>query len=726
MRRLIFSFSSALLLSTRSLSAAAPAPTGDGERETTASSPQDSSDPKRAAVAHDDSGPRPVQNGLEGSTGLLHVVRAGSGAPGTLRVAMITSYFGAQSFLCSACEQADGTPAVGDERVRQLGTRWSVSLTPLPFLETYAALRYQTTANRLGEPEVIQIAGDGALGVKTFSPARAERIYSFGGDLRLHLLSGAGSVGFDTARFDVRGAASLDLTRSKTPVPVQADLNVGYRFDESGLIADRVERDRAAVLGTRQRITRIERFGHDLDRVDSLALGVGAQAPLRYVAPFAEWSLDVPMNRQGYVCHRASRTAGDDCLADHARLGAFPSRLTFGVQAFPAVSDFTRGLTALLALDVATGAKATFLEEVAPEAPWMLHFGLGYAIDAKPRVERVLTERTVQQVVEREPPPRLVVAGKVVDAKTGEPVAGVAVAPATGDGSTLLTSADGEFRIIEVAPGEVKLALTRDGYVTRDCSAFVDQPKTSQPGARTPAKASGASPASLGGPRTEVTEVRCELTALPNVAVLDGALRDAETTEFVAAATVRITDALGRSLTLTTDERGAFRVENIPPGKVSLRAEAAGYLPSVTELEVLARKDLRAALSIARTPKQPNVVVTKNELKLKRQIHFLHDSAEILPDSAALVDEIAETLRQHPEIRAIEIQGHTDDTGASEHNARLSDARAKAVRDALIRDGVEPERLQANGYGEDKPLVPNTTAANRTTNRRVQLMIVSP
>jgi outer membrane protein OmpA-like peptidoglycan-associated protein len=88
------------------------------------------------------------------------------------------------------------------------------------------------------------------------------------------------------------------------------------------------------------------------------------------------------------------------------------------------------------------------------------------------------------------------------------------------------------------------------------------------------------------------------------------------------------------------------------------------------------------------------------------------------------MEEIADLLQRSPGIKKVEIQGHTDNTGTREHNLQLSDARANAVKTWLVGAGIEGTRLVAKGYGQDRPLVPNVTAANRARNRRVQFIIL--
>jgi outer membrane protein OmpA-like peptidoglycan-associated protein len=218
--------------------------------------------------------------------------------------------------------------------------------------------------------------------------------------------------------------------------------------------------------------------------------------------------------------------------------------------------------------------------------------------------------------------------------------------------------------------------------------------------------------------------VQCILKPAPIVGIIQGTLVDAEANSPVPGARITVRDSRGREVEVQTDDSGNFRFENVPAGVVHLSVDANGYLPSATDLEVKQKGEQRASLTLNKRPKKPSVSIVGKELKLTTQVHFGTNQSNILPDSQALLQEVAALLTQHPEVRRIEIQGHTDDTGGAAHNKRLSQDRAEAVRTALISLGVEASRLTAVGYGAEKALVPNTNEANRARNRRVQLIIL--
>ena len=102
---------------------------------------------------------------------------------------------------------------------------------------------------------------------------------------------------------------------------------------------------------------------------------------------------------------------------------------------------------------------------------------------------------------------------------------------------------------------------------------------------------------------------------------------------------------------------------------------------------------------------------------------FVFDRAEIIPESTAALDSLVAMLIAHSDL-IINIIGHTDAWGSDSYNLRLSERRAKAVRDYLVRHGVEAYRLLYEGRGAREPIDTNDTDAGRQRNRRVEFVIV--
>ena len=103
-------------------------------------------------------------------------------------------------------------------------------------------------------------------------------------------------------------------------------------------------------------------------------------------------------------------------------------------------------------------------------------------------------------------------------------------------------------------------------------------------------------------------------------------------------------------------------------------------------------------------------------------IEFETGKATIKAKSYPLLNQIAQIFVENKNY-IIEVQGHTDNTGKYEINKELSEKRANAVRDYLIEQGVDFQRLTAVGYGPDVPIADNKTKAGRAKNRRVEFNI---
>jgi OOP family OmpA-OmpF porin len=124
-------------------------------------------------------------------------------------------------------------------------------------------------------------------------------------------------------------------------------------------------------------------------------------------------------------------------------------------------------------------------------------------------------------------------------------------------------------------------------------------------------------------------------------------------------------------------------------------------------------------------PDRGSVIVTGDSIVILDKILFETDSAEILPQSFPIVDQVAATLIGNPQITLIEIQGHADERSSDEYNIRLTSDRAAAVLEALVQRGVARERLRSAGYGERCPEDPRHTAEAWETNRRVEFKIIT-
>lgn len=122
-------------------------------------------------------------------------------------------------------------------------------------------------------------------------------------------------------------------------------------------------------------------------------------------------------------------------------------------------------------------------------------------------------------------------------------------------------------------------------------------------------------------------------------------------------------------------------------------------------------------------PEAPKVRVGADKLEINGTVYFDTGSARIQPRSFPLLDEVAQVIVAHPELRRISVEGHTDSQGADTTNLTLSDRRAASVKAYLVERGVDAARLSSVGYGETRPVADNATREGRAANRRVEFVI---
>ena len=117
-------------------------------------------------------------------------------------------------------------------------------------------------------------------------------------------------------------------------------------------------------------------------------------------------------------------------------------------------------------------------------------------------------------------------------------------------------------------------------------------------------------------------------------------------------------------------------------------------------------------------PEAPVAQVVRVELDVK----FDFDKAVVKPNSYGDVKNLADFMAQYPATN-VEVAGHTDSVGPDAYNQKLSQRRADAVKQVLVKDGVAPSRVTAVGYGESRPVADNATEAGRAVNRRVEASV---
>ena len=118
-----------------------------------------------------------------------------------------------------------------------------------------------------------------------------------------------------------------------------------------------------------------------------------------------------------------------------------------------------------------------------------------------------------------------------------------------------------------------------------------------------------------------------------------------------------------------------------------------------------------------------DLIPVKQEVIILKNMFFATNKTRILPTSEEELNGLYNFLESHPEVR-IKIVGHTDNVGKDEANQKLSEGRAEAVMKDLIRRGIAPERLEAEGRGETEPIDTNETEEGRQNNRRVEIHIL--
>lgn len=158
---------------------------------------------------------------------------------------------------------------------------------------------------------------------------------------------------------------------------------------------------------------------------------------------------------------------------------------------------------------------------------------------------------------------------------------------------------------------------------------------------------------------------------------------------------------------------------DVGAGTHTVRIAHNEFLPVTQEITVEPGSDqtIQVKLATGKAKMKGEAIVILDK------VYFETDKDIIKSESFELLNQVASILAAHPEIKKIEVAGHTDNQGNDAYNLDLSDRRSKSVRQYLIDKGIAAERLDAKGYGETKPIDSNNTSKGRANNRRVEFNI---
>jgi outer membrane protein OmpA-like peptidoglycan-associated protein len=121
----------------------------------------------------------------------------------------------------------------------------------------------------------------------------------------------------------------------------------------------------------------------------------------------------------------------------------------------------------------------------------------------------------------------------------------------------------------------------------------------------------------------------------------------------------------------------------------------------------------------------PTAFIEGSQIRIREQVKFVTGSAEIQrgQDNELVLSAVLAVLKDHPAITKVRVEGHTDSRGAAAKNKALSQRRAESVVAWLVKNGIDASRLEARGFGMERPIDDNRTDAGRKNNRRVEFHI---
>jgi outer membrane protein OmpA-like peptidoglycan-associated protein len=649
-----------------------------------------------AAAGESDDQPRGFspQNSLAGSVGLLRMGSAEVGRLWQLRLGLHGEYFSATKMLVE-----DGSLTNGGDTDSRLQGALTFGLTPLEFMEIFGAVLGSANRNTRclasvktqctrdaswSDPAIIKAFGDLILGTKLAYALPSG--FSIGGELGLRFMSSVTGLSFsgDSTSVWLTALASWNFQALEPKLPLRAHLNLGMYFDNSYNLAQS-QYDASTPIYSRY----VSSFAYGMGK-DRFRLALGIDAPVADIVdgfslrPMIEYHFEY-ITADG---DPAFATFGPSCVASatvSCRNNKSQMWMTLGLQA-----QIMRSLTLMLGLDVEM--EAVGYPYGPPLAPWNFLFGASYPLDVLPKV--VTRTIPVEKVVAAAPAEGLV-AGRVVS-NVGTPVDGAAVGVAGRDHSRVVAEADGSFQSVPLPPGPAELFVAAPNY--ENATARVDV---------------------VAG---QAANVVITMTPRAPAGKISGRVVDEAGKPVVA--TVKL--AGPQIAEAKSDDAGNLSI-GLQPGQYVIRVEADQHLGREMSISVMEGVENPLNIVLRARPGVAGVAFKDGKITLRQAITFKANrnqaTAELAPGATRVIDELIDLVINHPEIRQIRVETHTDNSLPPPKAQELTDKQAQSIAAYISQQGVPKDQILVQGMGSTKPRVPNLGKAGKAKNRRVEVVV---
>ena len=288
-----------------------------------------------------------------------------------------------------------------------------------------------------------------------------------------------------------------------------------------------------------------------------------------------------------------------------------------------------------------------------------------------------------------------------------------------------------EFRANEALSSQIPLALAEAERAVRAASAdrLTDDERAHRIHMANKRLEIARSESFRAHARNEIEQIdqrRTELLLRASRLEVEEARREAEEALLMSRATLEEIERTRRDAMTAEDQRERASRRELEARE---EADAARRLAEAQASEIeLARREADLATEAAESLRRRLEYLELREtdrgvVMTLGDVLFASGATELQPDTLSNLADVVELLQTEPGKR-VRIEGHTDSTGPGNINMRISRQRAEAVRDALIEMGVDGERINAVGMGEDFPIASNDSEEGRSRNRRVDVILL--